>query len=78
VEIESPVAVPDALELDDAVVLVVAPAGADPDVVAAVAAVAVGTVDACGWKASTPAVPATVAARTMGDRRMGGGLRCVF
>src|SRR3954454_11924302 len=27
---------------------------------------------ACGWKASTPAVPATVAVRTREDRRMAG------
>ena len=37
-----------------------------PSGVAAVDAVAVWTAGACGWKARTPAVPATVAARTMG------------
>src|SRR5690349_10802934 len=39
-------------------------AGVDAVVVAGVAAVAAGATTACGWKASTPAVPATVAART--------------
>src|SRR3954469_6293687 len=34
-------------------------------------AVAVWTAGAWAWKARMPAVPATVAARTMGDRRMG-------
>src|SRR4051812_25978544 len=33
-------------------------------------AVARFTAGACGWKARTPAVPAMVAARTMGERRM--------
>src|SRR4051795_5501332 len=37
----------------------------------AVDAVAVCTAGACAWKARMPAVPATVAVRTMGDRRMG-------
>jgi hypothetical protein len=36
-------------------------------------AVARWTAGVWGWKAKTPAVPAIVAARTMGDRRMGGG-----
>jgi hypothetical protein len=34
-------------------------------------AVALRTAGVWGWKARMPAVPATVAARTMGDRRMG-------
>jgi hypothetical protein len=62
----SPVAVPDPLEVLDAV-----------EVFAGVVAVAVlfvlatGVVAAAwGWKASTPAVPATVAPRTSGDRRI--------
>src|SRR4051794_5438617 len=43
-------------------------------VVAAVLVVAVAA-GAWVWKASTPVVPATVAARTMGDRRMSEGER---
>src|SRR4051812_39216691 len=34
-------------------------------------AAAVWTAGACGWNARTLAVPATVAAMTMGDRRIG-------
>ena len=71
----SPVAVPETRRREEPVedepvaldgVAVAAVAGVD-------AAVAVGTAGVCGWKARTPAVPATVAARTMGDRRMTGG-----
>jgi hypothetical protein len=38
----------------------------------AVEAVAGRTAGVCAWNARTPAVPAAVAARTMGDRRIGG------
>jgi hypothetical protein len=39
--------------------------------VVVVVVAAVWTVGVCGWNASTPAVPATVAVRTMGDWRIG-------
>src|SRR3954451_8834086 len=82
VSIASPVAVPETAldeEPDDPELPLPLP-GAALDVLlagaaavaAVVGAVAVGAADACGWKASTPAVPATVAARTMGERRIGG------
>src|SRR5919202_4197400 len=58
------------LALDDALVLFVVAVALAAEV-DWVAAVAVWTAGACGWKASTPAVPATVAARTMGERRIG-------
>src|SRR3954451_7176555 len=66
----SPVAVPDALplpddELDELAVAVAVAAGV------VVVAVAVWTAGVWAWKARTPAVPATVAAMTMGDRFMG-------
>src|SRR3954452_18314855 len=63
----SPVAVPDALEEEEGLLDVVV--DVDVDVVDAVA----GWVAACGWKARTPAVPAMVAAMTMGDRCRGMG-----
>jgi hypothetical protein len=75
VEIASPVAVPDpdplplplpAPLLDDVPGLLVALLDV---VVAALAAVAVWTAGVLGWNARTPAVPAIVAAMTMGDRR---------
>src|SRR3954447_15451164 len=73
VSIALPVAVPEtALDVLDPVVAGVAVVAVGAVVaVVAVVAVATGAADACGWKASTPAVPATVAARTMGDRRIG-------
>src|SRR3954469_2373520 len=54
---------------------VAAGAGGAPGVAAEgarVGGVEVGAADACGWKASTAAVPGTVATRTMGERRIGG------
>src|SRR6185295_4916783 len=39
-------------------------------VVVAVVAVAGWTAGVCGWKAITPAVPTTVAAKTIGERRI--------
>jgi acyl-coenzyme A thioesterase PaaI-like protein len=39
-------------------------------VTAGVVAVAADTAGACAWKDRIPAVPATVADRTMGDRRI--------
>jgi hypothetical protein len=43
--------------------------------VAALDAVAEEIAGLLGWKASTPAVPATVAVRTIGERRMRQDLR---
>jgi hypothetical protein len=65
VAIESPVAVPELADLWLAVDVAVAVA----EGVAAAEAAAVRTAGECGWKASTPAAPATVAVRTIGDRR---------
>jgi hypothetical protein len=79
VSIASPVAVPDEPEPaplpllpldDDERERVVALDDADEDVVVAADAVALTAAGARWWKARTPAVPAIVAARTMGDRRM--------
>src|SRR5215213_7415644 len=73
----SPVAVPDApeaLPLADEPLGVAVAVAVAVRVVDAVDAVAVW-VEAWGWKARTPAVPAMVAAMTMGDRCMG-RLRC--
>jgi hypothetical protein len=63
------VAVPETPVVEPGVAVAVV-VGVAVAVAADVDAVAVWTVGACGWKARTPAVPATVAARTMGDRRM--------
>src|SRR4051794_41718828 len=70
----SPVALPDPEPApDDALVPGAVVAGVGVAVAAglAVATAAAEVVVVWGWKASTPAVPATVAQTTMGDRRMG-------
>jgi hypothetical protein len=65
VAVPSPLLLPvDVVELFAAVVTVVGVVVAD----------AVWTVADWGWKARTPAVPAMVAPRTMGDRRIIKGL----
>src|SRR3954454_13732858 len=70
----SPVAVPEAPEglplPDEPLRVAVAVAARVADAVDGVAV----RVAACGWKARTPAVPAMVAAMTMGDRCMGGSV----
>src|SRR4051794_39507202 len=74
----SPVAVPEtAPEPGDFEIVAVLADFDDVEVVALadavdlVDAVAVGTAGVRGWKARMPAVPAIVAVRTMGDRRIG-------